>query len=176
METFLIIGAKGRGKSTAARKRLQIAKSKNREIVIYDPNREYSEFYNKEFISDEKRFLEMVKPKKNTTLLIEEATIFFTGQNQSREMRDLLVRARHTNNEIILCFHSLRSIPTYILELVNYLILFKTTERENYVESKFAGFDEIIEAFTELKSIPDNNRQNFHKCFVVELNKPVAYI
>jgi hypothetical protein len=70
----------------------------------------------------------------------------------------------------------LRSIPVYIFELSNYLILYKTADRENLIEKKFDAFPEIIETFKKLKSIPDNNKQNFHTNFIIELNKPVSLI
>ena len=79
-------------------------------------------------------------------------------------------------NKIVLLFHSLRSVPTYILELTNFVVLFKTADRENYINKIFEGYDDILGAYNELKNIPDNNKQNFHKNFVIELNKPVSYI
>ena len=88
----------------------------------------------------------------------------------------MLVRKRHQNNTVVLLFHSLRSIPVYIFELSNYLILYKTADRENLIEKKFDAFPEIIETFKKLKSIPDNNKQNFHSNFIIELNKPVSLI
>jgi hypothetical protein len=54
--------------------------------------------------------------------------------------------------------------------------LYKTTDRENYTKTKFEGFYEILDSYQELKKVPDNTRPNFHKHFIIELNKPVSYI
>jgi archaellum biogenesis ATPase FlaH len=175
MKSVLIIGNTGRGKSTSALELLKKAKNEEREIIVYDPNNDYKEFYNKPFL-DKKTFLNNLKNKKNSFILFEEATIFFSNKGNEEALVDLLVRKRHTNNEIVLLFHSLRSIPTYILELTNYIILYKTSDRPEYTEQKFKGFDEILDFYNELKNTNDNNKQNFHKHFVIELNKPVHFL
>jgi ABC-type oligopeptide transport system ATPase subunit len=174
MKAVLIVGNTGRGKSTAARELLEIAKLENRKIFVYDPNNEYQKYYNGKF-TNIKEFLELVNNEKNAFILFEEATIFFSNKGYSDMLVNMLVRKRHQNNEIVLLFHSLRSIPTYILELCNFLVLYKTNDRESYTNKTFEGYDEILDGFNKLKNTPDNNRFNFHKNFIIELNKPVSY-
>ena len=175
MKAIIIVGNTGRGKTTSALKALKKAKIEKREIFVFDPNNDYKEFYNKSFV-DENDFCENVKDKENAFILFEEATIFFSNKGSNKILTSLLVRKRHQNNTVVLLFHSLRSIPVYIFELSNYLILYKTADRENLIEKKFDAFPEIIEGFKKLKSIPDNNKQNFHSNFIIELNKPVSLL
>lgn len=175
MRAFIIVGNTGRGKSTSARKLLHNAKNAGKKIIVYDPNAEYKEFYSSDFLSVS-AFMDKVKNEKNAFILFEEATIFFSNRGYNDILVDLLVRKRHSNNEIVLLFHSLRSIPTYILELCNFLILYKTTDRENYISKTFEGFDEILAAYKILSLTNDKTRDNFHKNIIIELNKPVAYI
>ena len=174
MKAVIIVGNTGRGKSTAARELLDIAKIEGREIFVYDPNAEYKKYYGGEF-THVSEFLNKVSKKKNAFILFEEATIFFSNKGYSELLVDMLVRKRHQNNEIVLLFHSLRSIPTYILELCNFLVLYKTNDRENYINKTFEGYDDILTAFNLLKNTPDNSRPNFHKNFIIEMNKPVSY-
>lgn len=175
MEAIIIVGNTGRGKSTSARQLIKIAQKEKRNIFVYDPNNEYAEFYNKPFI-DKKIFVDNVSKTKNSFILFEEATIFFSNRGNEEKLIDLLVRKRHTNNKIVLLFHSLRSIPTYILELCNFIILYKTTDRPEYTLKKFAGFDDILEAFEMVNELPDDNKHNFHFNYVVEINKPVSLL
>jgi hypothetical protein len=175
MKAIIIVGNTGRGKTTAAVKALKKGIIEKRKIFVFDPNNDYKEFYKKEF-TDEFEFCESVKNVYNSFILFEEATIFFSNKGSNKILTSLLVRKRHQNNTVVLLFHSLRSIPVYIFELSNYLILYKTADRENLIEKKFDAFPEIIQTFKKLKSIPDNNKQNFHTNFIIELNKPVSLI
>jgi Domain of unknown function DUF87. len=49
MKAVLIIGNTGRGKSTSARRLLDIAIKERREIYVYDPNNEYRKYYSGKF-------------------------------------------------------------------------------------------------------------------------------
>ena len=173
MKAILIVGNTGRGKSTAARKTLFKALKENRKIFVYDPNNDYREFYSEGF-TDEEKFLDKIHEKTNSYILFEEATIFFSNKGSSKKLTSLLVRKRHQDNTIVLLFHSLRAIPTYVFELCNYLVLYKTADRDSLILKKLEGFPEILEAYTELKNTPDTNKQDFHRFFVIELNKPVS--
>lgn len=172
MIATIIVGNTGRGKSTASRKLLTAALKEEMEVLVYDPNNDYSDVYKKPFES-KKEFLEKASKKTHSFILFEEATMFFSNKGSEEKLLDLLVRKRHTGNKIVLVFHSLRSVPTYILELCNYMVLYKTADRPSYTLAKFEGFDEITEAYNELNEIPDDTKQNFHANFVIELNKPV---
>jgi hypothetical protein len=175
MKAIIIVGNTGRGKTTAALKTLYKAIDEKRKIFVYDPNNDFREFYNKPF-TDEFTFLNSVKDVQNSYLLFEEATIFFSNKGNDRTLRSLLVRKRHQNNTIVLLFHSLRSIPIYIFELTNYLVLYKTADNENLILKKFEGFPEITEAYQKLKNVPDDNKHNFHLNYVIEINKPVSLL
>lgn len=175
MKAILIVGNTGRGKTSSALLALYKAIEENRKIFVYDPNNDFKEFYNKPF-TDEFTFLNSVKDVENSFLLFEEATIFFSNKGNDKILRSLLVRKRHQNNTIVLLFHSLRSIPIYIFELTNYLVLYKTADNEALILKKFEGFPEITEAYLKLKKIPDDNKQNFHRNFIIEINKPVSLL
>ena len=66
-------------------------------------------------------------------VVFEEATIFFGSKGRNEKMIELLVRSRHSQNTIILVFHSLRALPDYIYELINFIVLFKTQDHEQRV-------------------------------------------
>lgn len=143
-----VIGATGTGKTTVCKKMLQLS---GKEPFIYDVNNEYGS--NKLIkIND---FLQIATEKKNSFILFEEATIFFSHAGRTDEIMNLLVRKRHTQNVICLVFHSLRSMPLYILDMIDLIILFKTVENKGVIEKKYKDELEIIEAFNYI-----NNSQN----------------
>jgi ABC-type Mn2+/Zn2+ transport system ATPase subunit len=153
-----IIGTTGTGKTTFVKDRLKNA-NKN-SIYLYDVNNEYTEFYDYPFVSMD-LFLEKAIKLKNAVIVFEEATIFFSNKSSNKEITELLVRKRHTKNTIFLIFHSLRSVPRNITDLVNHLIIFKTTDSEQVVKNKFSD-DRITDVFNRVK---DHKDKHFFEIF-----------
>jgi ABC-type oligopeptide transport system ATPase subunit len=145
----LVVGFSGCGKTTYTKELLK-RKPKNMPLVIYDINQEYQKEYPEPFI-DFEQFLQNVVELRNTYMIFEEATIFFDSHNTADEMKDLLVRARHTGNIIQLNFHSFSSIPKYIKNLIDYITIFNTGDTEKDVTDKF-GKGKIYEGFLEVRS------------------------
>lgn len=148
MKTFLVIGHTGRGKSTFVKTALRKIPQRK---YIYDVNNEYGQGTNLPTLSE---FLARAKELRNTTIVFEEATIFFGGA-KDEEMTNLLVRKRHTKNNIFLLFHSLIDAPPYILRLVDFIVLYKTNDNPTAIKRKFAHHTTIIQAFEEVAASPD---------------------
>jgi hypothetical protein len=100
--------------------------------------------------------LKLAYNKKNSVSVIEEATIFFKSAAKQQQLQSLLVRSRHQNNFIFLCFHSLRSVPTWILDLTDALRLSKTNDTLQVLH-KFDGLDKIEEAFKSVNYFSPSN-------------------
>lgn len=144
--TILNIGRTGAGKTTVAKK---LIKASNREALIYDVNNEYET----ELLEFD-LFLKKGKEARNKCIVFEEATIFLSSNKSASDMRDILVRKRHTNNVIILNFHSLRGVPTYLLELTDYICLLQTNDNPTLIYQKFKEYPEIIEKFEAVNKMP----------------------
>lgn len=144
----ICVGRRKTGKTTLS-KELLSKKPKNVPCVIYDINNEYSEYYSEPF-TDFETFLKMITDLKGHYILIEEATIFFHNTSSSLEMKNLLVRARHTRNIIQLNFHSFSSVPREIYSLLDYVTVFKTNDSEKMLER----FDspKLSEAFLKVRN------------------------
>jgi len=128
----ICIGRRHTGKTTFSK---ELLKKSELPKVVYDINNEYREFYSEDF-EDFDKFLDKIVELKGHYILIEEATIFFNPRGRFQEMINLLVRARHTKNIIQLNFHSFRSIPNNIVDLVEYITIFKTNDNEEIVRKK----------------------------------------
>lgn len=131
-KAIIIVGATGSGKSTLT-KRLIAPVDVNR-LFVYDVNAEY---FPDEVLPDIDDFLLQVKGVRESVIVFEEATVFFSNRGSNKMMRKLLVGKRHSHNAIILLFHSIRAIPYYIFDLVNYIIVFHTNDEEKIVAEKF---------------------------------------
>ena len=140
------IGRRKTGKTTLTKRLLEKSKLKK---VIYDINQEYKDFYDKPFV-DFNVFLDKIVELKNSHIVIEEATIFFRQRSQAEQMINLLVRARHTGNIIQLNFHSFKSVPKDIYNLLDYVTILKTNDSLKDVKDKFDNKD-IIKAFEEAR-------------------------
>lgn len=148
---FISVGRRKTGKTTLSKKLLS-TRQKNLPCVVYDINNEYYDFYPQPFI-DFEPFLKMIVELKGHYILIEEATIFFHTASSSQEMKNLLVRARHTGNIIQLNFHSFASVPREIYSLLDYVNVFKTNDSEKMLER----FDspKLLDAFLQVRNSKD---------------------
>lgn len=150
MNTYLVIGAPGMGKSPFIRKLIE-----DRRCFVFDVANEYgtrvkypgqkpvnlsidpqhmrSRFTETKNLS---KFIQLCETKKDTICVFEEATAFFQGKTQL-ETTHLIVNRYHTGNTYCFIFHSINSVPPRIIELTNYVVLFKTMDLADHVKRKF---------------------------------------
>lgn len=133
----ICIGRRGCGKTTLSKELLD-KRPGAMPCIVYDVNNEYQDYYPEPF-EDFDVFLVKISDERvrRHYILIEEATIFFNTQSNYYEMKNLLVRARHTGNIIQLNFHSFSSVPKGIYNLLDYVIVFKTNDNEKSVTDRF---------------------------------------
>jgi len=152
------VGRTRTGKTTFTKKIVKniFENDMNREIYIHDINAEYNDYYTEKFISDIQMFMLKIKDVENSFILIEEASIFFQNRETNKELKEMLVRKRHTNNIIYLNFHSFAMIPTYIYHLIDYVTVFKTNDNSKQVGRKFEH-----EKLLKTIDLVNNDKDNF---------------
>jgi len=155
MYCILAIGMTGQGKSQFVKQFI-----KGRRCLVFDVQNEYTDLSINPFSErardcslNEKKFIELCDKKTKTVLVFEEATGFFEGKT-SKEMRRVILSKRHTKNTIILCFHSISSVPPRIMQFTNYVVLYKTNDEEYQVQNKYPS---LYEHFLEVKKLPNHN-------------------
>lgn len=107
------------------------------------------------FIGMEDIFLTLANCCINRNIVIEEATIFFEGRT-SKAMRKLMVDRYHSKNNIIIMFHSINAVNPRILEMSNFIVLFKTGDTELIIKRKYAI---LLNAFLKLRGKPDRTKE-----------------
>lgn len=155
-KVVICCGGTGRGKTSFVKKSLSKLPG-SIKFFIYDVNQEYKIYYNKPLVYMVD-FFQLIRPVKNSCIVFEEATIFFNHSKLSDVLLHKLVCKRHDNNIIFLNFHSLRKVPVNILDLCNDLILFKTNDSLQFVESKYKSHPEIFNAFLNV----NKNQNDFY--------------
>jgi hypothetical protein len=155
----ICIGKRGCGKTTLSKQLLDI-RPRGMPCIIYDVNNEYKDYYPEEF-EDFDVFLIKISGEdvRRHYILIEEATIFFNTQSNYFEMKNLLVRARHTGNIIQLNFHSFASVPKGIYNLLDYVTVFKTNDTLKNVTDRFDN-PGVVQAYKDAINSED---QYFHR-------------
>lgn len=148
-KAFIIVGAPGMGKTTFVKNILKRVHPGT--IWLYDVNNEYTEIINQPLL-DFDVFCKEAMKKRESILVFEEATIFLSNKGSNNELKNILVRKRHTHNTILLVFHSLRYVPKYLLDLCNYMALYKTNDPEE--KAIELGNENILNAYREIKSAP----------------------
>lgn len=149
-KAIIVVGRPGMGKTTTVKQMLQNIHPESR--LVYDVNAEYTDLYDKEF-QEFDDFLIDTTYKTDAFIVFEEATIFLGHNNNTQTIRELLVRRRHTRNTIVFVFHSLRTVPRFIFDMCNYVIIFKTNDTPKLVQKNFDS-EEFTAAFLEIKNAP----------------------
>lgn len=160
-KAFAIVGMRGSGKSTVLKSKLKLVNPD--ALLIYDPQAEYLDLYNHPLIPFDE-FTNKCTNVSNAIIAIEEATIFLSNRGSNSDVRDFLVSARHRNNTFFLVYHSLRSIPRYVFDLIDYIILLKTNDTAEDVQTKFRHSG-ITNSFNKISSenwIPNNSQNGRH--------------
>jgi len=157
MNLILIIGHTGQGKSTYLQKFIA-----GRKQYIFDVNNEYNlpddlqvrpQMRNRDL--NVNRFLSICKGLKNYNICFEDATGFLRGKQQ-KELSQLIVAKRHTGNNFIFLFHSINRVPPELMEMSNYVILFKTNDNIDLIDRKFKN-EKLNNAFLQLQKMKNHS-------------------
>ena len=152
MINITIIGKMGEGKTTFIRRYI-----KGRRSFLFDVNNEYKEVSTdtRKIVSrmtdlNHKDFIQRCLDKRNTCCVFEDATGFIEGR-LSDNFRKALVSKRHTGNTNILVFHSILSVPPRLIQLSDYVVLFKTSDEDYQVERKYPS---LLNHYRQIKNKP----------------------
>lgn len=163
MNTILLIGMTGTGKSPFIRNY-----SKDKNLFLFDIQNEWGnrpkypdltpdnlsdnwkDNRSRHIECDEKKFIWQCSQKRNTICVFEDATAFMEGKTD-KDLRRLLVSKLFTGNVYILVFHCIMAVPPRVMQLSDYVVLFKTNDEDYQVENKFPS---IYPYFIKLKSMP----------------------
>jgi len=136
-----IIAMTGQGKTTFTKQTIQ-----GNPCIVYDINGEYEDLpfdvgqARSRFFGKPMEFIDACKEKHGGTFCVfEEATGFLAGRT-GLEMRQFLIGKRHPQNlggrNIIFIFHTIASVPPFILDMSDYFVLFKTGDNFQNVKRK----------------------------------------
>lgn len=163
MNTYVIIGAPGQGKSEFVKKAIV-----GKRCFVFDIQNEYgartkykgqtplllSDNPNADraryIRNDVEEFQQLCMRKRDTLLVFEEATAFFEGRT-SKTTRQLIINRYHTGNAYFFLFHSINSVPPRIMEMCNFVVLFRTNDEEHTVRYKYGR---LMYFFLDLREKP----------------------
>lgn len=167
MNTYVVIGAPGMGKSPFVRSLIE-----GRRCCVFDAANEYgtrvkyqgqtpvnlsvnpADMRCRMVVMDMIKFIAICNTKKDTICVFEEATGFFQGKT-ALPVLNLIINRYHTGNTYVFIFHSINSVPPRIMEMANYCVLFKTNDQFDNVARKFGI---IAPYFSDLR-----NKENGEK-------------
>lgn len=148
-KVWLIVGKKKMGKTFFLRSLLKPVHPKN--LFLYDPTGQYNDFYKKPFLDFDK-FIEVCTKVSGAVIAIEEGTINI-GHAPIKEVKDFCAGSMNKGNTVFMIFHSLRTVPRYIYDLSEMIVLFKTKDDLDLVMEKFKDAG-LIKIFKELQKAP----------------------
>jgi len=162
MKAFIVTGEQGRGKTTQAYNLIENFSKK--DLYAYDVHGHYFEKY-KSLSKIKGRppmeiFLEIVSKVKNSVIVFEEATIFFSNKGRSDIIIELLVNNYHSKNIIIFLFHSLRSVPVEIMDFVQFIQMYHSNDRATLIKNKFKDDYDLLEVYNDVYEKTLNTDKN----------------
>lgn len=175
MKNFIIVAEQDRGKTFFVKNNI-LKKFSKRKNYIYDINLEYNEYPNQiDYVSGKDEFLETVPCETNTNanVIFEEASAFFSknGSTAKGTIKHIC-RRFHTKNINVFIFHALDQIPTDILYYIDFIVIFRTKDNLDKVQSIFKSFPEIISAFKDVQEKTKNTFfDRFKKTYANEYSK-----
>lgn len=153
MKVILIIGKKRAGKTTLAS--TLIKKLARPKTFIYDINNEYTTKFgipnDYKGPINEKSFLNEVQNQKNSMIVFEEASTYLSTHGDEKALKDCLSRSRHTNNVVMLIFHSIAFVPIYIFAFSDYVGLFKTNDFRASLDNKIRKNENLIAIYDRVR-------------------------
>jgi hypothetical protein len=168
MNLYIVCGAPGMGKSPFVRK---LIGDRNR-CLVFDIANEYgnrvkyagqvplnlpsntNDLRSRYIGSDLSEFIRICSRKRNTICVFEEATGFFQGM-VGKETTRLIINRFHTQNTYVFIFHSINSIPPRIMEIANYVVLFRTNDE---AETVYRKYQRLGIAYNHLQSEPNGEQ------------------
>ena len=168
MKVIVIVGRKRTGKTTLAA--ALIKKLNCGQNFIYDINNEYTRKLGIKNdytgVIDKEEFLKAVNPNaprsvKNSLICFEEATGYFSSKGREEILVNVITRSRHTNNTVILIFHSIADLPRYIFSYSDYVALFKTNDFSNTLDNKLRKNIQFMKYYNLVKLSNDPHKYVF---------------
>jgi hypothetical protein len=167
MNTIIVIGAPGEGKSEVIKQAIS-GNNSDKACFIFDIQNEYGdrtkypgqtpirlslnikEPRSRYIANNVEEFIRLCQNKRRTICVFEEATAFFEGKT-GKTMRKHLIDRWHTQNVSYLLFHSISSVPPRIMEMSNFVVLFRTNDEEHKVKLKYS---KLLPYFLDLQKKP----------------------
>lgn len=120
-------------------------------LMVYDVNHEWGTGP----LPTSDAFLASAKAARDKLVVFEEATLFFDPtRGRSEELREMLVRRRHTRTAVILLFHAIADVPLYVVRLADVLVLFKTQDSLDDLR-RIRHLRPVLALFDAVNSSPD---------------------
>lgn len=170
MNMYVVIGAPGEGKTPFCKQLIggaDTGRPENR-CFIFDINNEYGPRckyagqvpFNisanirdprSRYIGDDiQAFIRAAMVKTDTVVIMEEATAFFEGKT-GQTTRRMIINRYHKRNTYVFLFHSINSVPPRIMEITNYVVLFKTNDEHDTVYRKYSRLGPHFDALRDAK-------------------------
>jgi hypothetical protein len=167
MNTYVVIGAPGTGKTPYVRSLIE-----GNKCFVFDVQNEYGErtkypgqtairlsnnvtHERSRYTGDSVlEYLALCKRRSNTVCIFEEATAFFEGKT-GELTRKHLISCKHNGNVSAFLFHSINSVPPRIMEMTNYVVLFRTNDETHTVKKKFPR---LLPYFETLQKEPKGSK------------------
>lgn len=156
-KVIVIVGRTGSGKSSCIK---ELIDEHEKRVLIFDVNNEYGEHITdsrRRVFNSEESFINTVEKSSNIVAIFEEATIYLSSQQNTRKIRDILVKKRHRNHCIIFVFHSIARIPLFLFDFIDKVIMLETLDNLELIKknrpSKFIEGQKMVRTMAKYSRV-----------------------
>lgn len=103
------------------------------------------------------KYWEILMQIKNSLIVFDDFNFFLTYDTRGVAFRDLLLRRRQLNNDIILICHGLSEVPPSFFTFASHLVIFNTTDSYLRLKNKIPNGSEIIAVIEDVKRQAKSN-------------------
>jgi len=153
---YVVVGKTKSGKTTFVRQEFAERVADPDKVYVYDVGNEYG---SGEFEGEFSDWVEGLRGRKNSLIIIEEATMNLGSRSEMTSERNkplarAMTRKRHDNNLIIFVFHSLHRVPDSIVHFVDGWYIFRTLDNPKKVREKYSDMPHVLQAYEKVQDKP----------------------
>lgn len=166
-EIIIIVGKKGAGKTTVARKLMQVNRKKCLVVDTFDhPSYQDIDTIQAHDLhrwaggnarlwqGDPYENLVAISRQVYNALVVLEDAAKYIDPNMGKTIKPLFVDSKQHNLDMVIMFHRLAEIPVYLLSFVDKIVIHKTNENHARSSKKFANDTELLKTLERIQANP----------------------
>jgi hypothetical protein len=164
---ILVVGRRGTGKTTFAKKLISVSPLKvlildtfdhpdyrGIKSIVPDQVARWKSGNVRLYTGDPVENCQIIFDSVYNSLIVFEDARRYIEPTIQKSIRQGIVEHRNRNNDLVFMFHNLKDVPPYLCSMYNSLVLFKTNDNTKVRQDKYSNWEEIISVHERVMKNP----------------------